>query len=206
MARFELPVELRNEASELRIVGENSAGAVALLDARRQRVRRVAIVTGAEDPAQPLLSPRYYLEKALAPFTQLLKVDARDADPMLAALAERPNMLVLADAKIAPGEALEAATRFVEQGGVLVRFAGTRLAGGRRRSDADRAAPRGGRTLGGALSWETPKHSRRFDKDSPFLGLAAPDEVDGVAPGARRAGAGPCRARPGRASPTARRW
>ena len=65
---------------------------------------------------------------------------------------------------------------FVESGGVLLRFAGTRLAAGE-----DDLTPvalrRGGRTLGGALSWETPKHIAPFDKDSPFFGLAAPDEV-----------------------------
>ena len=31
---------------------------------------------------------------------------------------------------------------------------------------------RGGRTLGGALSWETPKHIAPFEAPSPFVGLA----------------------------------
>ena len=39
------------------------------------------------------------------------------------------------------------------------------------------ALRRGGRLLGGALSWETPKHIAPFETDSPFFGLAAPDEV-----------------------------
>ena len=59
---------------------------------------------------------------------------------------------------------------------MLVRFAGTRLAAG----DDDlipTALRRGGRTLGGALSWETPKHIAPFEAPSPFVGLAAPDEV-----------------------------
>ena len=33
------------------------------------------------------------------------------------------------------------------------------------------------RTLGGALSWETPKRLAPFDRDSPFFGLSVPDEV-----------------------------
>ena len=48
-ARFELPIELRNDVSQLRIAQEPSAGAVALLDAGL-RVRRVAIVTSAKTP------------------------------------------------------------------------------------------------------------------------------------------------------------
>ena len=175
-ARFELPVELRNEISSLRIAGENSAGAVALLDSRG-RVRRVAIVGGAAgDAAQPLLSASHYLEKALAPFTLLLKSRPGDADPVLAALADRPNMLVLADEKVAPGEAFEALSNFVEQGGVLLRFAGPRLA-----NDPDDLTPvrlrRNGRVLGGAMSWDTPKRLANFDEASPFFGLAVPTDV-----------------------------
>ena len=175
-ARFDLPIELRNEVSFLRVAGENSAGAVALLDSRG-RVRRVAIVGGAAgDAAQPLLSAAYYLEKALAPFTLLLKSNPGDADPVLAALADRPNVLVLADEKVAPGEAFEALSNFVEQGGVLLRFAGPRLA-----NDPDDLTPvrlrRNGRVLGGAMSWDTPKRLADFDEASPFFGLAVPADV-----------------------------
>ena len=59
---------------------------------------------------------------------------------------------------------------------MLLRFAGTRLAAG-----DDTLTPtalrRGGRLLGGALSWESPKHIAPFEAGSPFFGLAAPDEV-----------------------------
>ena len=87
---------------------------------------------------------------------------------------------------------------------MLVRFAGARLAAG----DDDltpTALRRGGRTLGGALSWDTPKHVAPFEKGSPFFGLAAPDEVTVT----RQVLAEPepgLQKRPGRASPTARRW
>ena len=66
--------------------------------------------------------------------------------------------------------------QFLDDGGVLVRFAGARLASGE--DDlTPTALRRGGRTLGGALSWDTPKHVAPFEKGSPFFGLAAPDEV-----------------------------
>ncbi len=84
--------------------------------------------------------------------------------------------MALADMSVPPGPAHDKLAAFVESGGVLLRFAGTRLAAG----DDDltpTALRRGGRTLGGALSWETPKHIAAFDKESPFFGLAAPDEV-----------------------------
>ncbi len=174
-ARFELPIELRNDVSFLRIAGENSAGAVALLDSRA-KVRRVSVISAAEDEGQPLLSSASYLEKALAPFTLLLKSRPGEADPVLSALADRPNVLALADAKVAPGEAFDSLNDFVEQGGLLLRFAGPRLA-----NDPDELTParlrRNGRVLGGAMSWETPKRLADFEEASPFFGLKAPAEV-----------------------------
>ncbi|ARN82685.1 DUF4159 domain-containing protein [Methylocystis bryophila] len=175
-ARFELPAELRNQVSLLRISGEAAAGAVALLDAS-QHVRRVAIVTGGVvDRAQPLLSPTHYLERALQPFSQIFLPSGEDEDQALAALDERPDLLILADAKVAPGEAYERLSGFVEKGGVLLRFAGPRLA-----NDPDDLTParlrRNGRVLGGAMSWEEPKRLASFDETSPFFGLSVPDDV-----------------------------
>ena len=77
---------------------------------------------------------------------------------------------------VAPGPELDAITQFLDNGGVLLRFAGTRLAAG-----DDTLTPaalrRGGRLLGGALSWESPRHIAPFETGIPFFGLAAPDEV-----------------------------
>lgn len=175
-ARFDLPVELRNEISALRIEGELSAGAVALLDART-KVKRIALIGGAgNDEAQPLLAPLYYLDKALAPFAQLRQARPGVADPILALLAEQPNIVALADVSVAPGEDAEALAHFVDEGGVLLRFAGPRLA-----NTADDLLPvrlrRNGRVLGGAMSWETPKALADFDAASPFVGLAASKDV-----------------------------
>lgn len=175
-ATLDLPVELRNDVSMLRIEGENAAGAVALLDAR-SRVRRVAIAGGAGlDEAQPLLSPLYYLKKALGPFAQTREARPGVVDPILALLAERPNVVALADVGLAPGETYDALARFVEEGGTLIRFAGPRLA-----NAADDLLPvrlrRNGRVLGGALSWEEPKALAEFDATSPFFGLPASKDV-----------------------------
>ncbi len=114
-------------------------------------------------------------------------------------------MLVLADMSVPPGPIHDAVADFVDRGGVLIRFAGARLAAG----DDDLipvALRKGGRTLGGALSWETPKHIAPFEAPSPFVGLTAPRRSDD-----RRARCSPnpipaSPTRPGRGSPTARRW
>ena len=175
-AKFDLPVELRNEIARLAVADQASAGATWLVDERSRR-RRVAILSGASaDVAQPLLSPAYYIKRALAPYAEIREAGEAGADTIEALLAEKPSVMALADMSVPPGPAHDQLAGFVELGGVLLRFAGTRLAAG----DDDltpTALRRGGRTLGGALSWETPKHVAAFDKESPFFGLAAPEEV-----------------------------
>jgi hypothetical protein len=175
-ARFELPIELRNEVARIEIVGERSAGAVALLDDRWKR-RRVGIVSGATaDVSQPLLSPSYYLTKALAPFAEVREAPAGTTDPIATLLDEKVAVLILADVGLVTGPDHDRLLHFLDQGGIVLRFAGTRLAGA-----SDDLVPvqlrRGGRTLGGALSWETPKRLAPFDPSSPFYGLGVPAEV-----------------------------
>jgi hypothetical protein len=122
------------------------------------------------------LSPVYYIKRALAPYAEVREAKAGESDPILSLLAEKPSALALADMSVPPGPTRDKLNAFVDSGGVLIRFAGTRLAAG----DDDLTPTtlrRGGRTLGGALSWETPKHIAPFEDPSPFVGLAAPKEV-----------------------------
>jgi hypothetical protein len=175
-AHFDLPVELRNDVAQVVIDGERSAGATWLIDERSRR-RRVAIASGASaDLAQPLLAPNYYLRRALQPFADISEWHDSSTDPIVSLLEQKPSVLVLADMSVAPGPELDAITQFLESGGVLLRFAGTHLAAG-----DDTLTPatlrRGGRLLGGALSWESPRHIAPFEAGSPFFGLAAPAEV-----------------------------
>lgn len=173
---FELPIEVRNEISRLEISGERSAAAVSLLDSSRRR-RRIGLVTGeTTDLAQPLLSPNYYLVRALAPFADVREVRLAASEPISGLIDEQVAVMVLADVGVVSGSAHDALARFVEGGGVLVRFAGTRLA-----AASDDLVPvrlrRGGRVLGGSMSWDTPKQLGAFDRQSPFFGLIVPAEV-----------------------------
>ena len=175
-ARLDMPTELRNEIARIEIEGERTAGAVSLLDSRWKR-RRVAIVSGVTaDVAQPLLSPSYYVARALAPFAEVREPRPGTRDPIVAALDEQPSLIVLTDVGVISGLARDRLVRFVEEGGVLLRFAGTRLASG-----ADDMTPvrlrRGGRVLGGSLSWETPRKLAPFDRTSPFHGIDVSEEI-----------------------------
>src|SRR5882757_7641209 len=175
-AELTLPVEIRNDIARIEIAGERSAGAVALLD-KRWRRRSVGVITGSTaDTAQPLLASTYYLTKALGPFADVRLADrGSPAQAVSQFIEQRLPMLILADVGNV-AEARDQLTRWVEEGGVLVRFAGPRLAA----ADDDLVPVklrRGGRVLGGSLSWEQPQQLAAFSRESPFFGMAVPTDV-----------------------------
>ena len=176
-ASFDLPLEIRNQVARIEIAGEQSAGAVYLLDARSQW-HRVGIVSGeSREDAQPLLSPLYYVQRALSPYADIIvPSEGNVANALHDLVQQKVSTIVLADiGKLVAGtqEELEA---WLKSGGVLIRFAGPRLEQG-----GDELLPvalrRGGRSLGGSLSWSTPQPLAPFDEKSPFRGLAVPEDV-----------------------------
>jgi hypothetical protein len=165
-----LPPEQRNRLASLVIEGGVTAGSVALLDERWRR-RPVGLIAGnAETADQPLLGELYYLDRALAPFTELRRGAVREL------LARDIAVIVLSDVDTLTDAERAQLTTWVEQGGVLVRFAGPRLA-----ARPDTLLPvtlrAGDRQLGGALSWQQPASLAAFPESSPFFGLAVPEEI-----------------------------
>ena len=168
--RFALPLDMRNQAVRLVLEGQATAAATVLLDERGQR-RPVGLVTGRQgNELQPLLNDVYYLDRALSPTSEVRRGSLTEL------LGGDVSVLVLAD--IGALDAVEAAAldQWVTQGGLLLRFAGPRLA-----HDADALLPvrlrLGDRVLGGALSWARPLHLLPFESGSPFSGLTIPDDV-----------------------------
>ena len=177
MPSSRLPVEIRNDIARLEIAGEHSAGAVraarqALAPAlgRRHHRRRPPTPRSRCWP-RPIISAR-----ALGPFADVRLRRSRLARQAVSQFIEqRLPMLILADVGNV-AEAREPLTRWIEDGGVLVRFAGPRLAAG-----DDDLVPvqlrRGGRMLGGSLSWDQPQQLAAFPRESPFFGMAVPTDV-----------------------------
>jgi hypothetical protein len=166
-AVLDLPVEIRNDIARLEIGGERSAGAVQLLD-KRWRRRTVGVITGSTaDTAQPFLASTFYLSRALSPFADIRLAERGSPGEAVAQFVEqRLPMIVLADVGNVAGDARDRLTRWIDEGGVLVRFAGPRLA-----ASDDELVPvklrRGGRILGGSLSWDQPQSLTAFSRESP---------------------------------------
>ena len=172
-ATLELPLALRNQAARAVLAGERSAAGVHLFDDRWRR-KTIGLVTGASlELAQPLLSPLYYVSRALAPIAEIRTAGAGEKPAGL--IARGLSVLVLADVGLIAGKDRAAIKEFLAGGGVLVRFAGPRLASGALSGRTDELIPivlrSGGRALGSALSWEKPQPLAPFARTSPFAGL-----------------------------------
>ncbi|MGR3571607.1 DUF4159 domain-containing protein [Brevirhabdus sp.] len=171
-----LPPELRNRITRFQIVGRRSAGAVSLTDDALRR-REVAMISGSDErEALQLLSPLHYLTQALTPSADLIEGTLGDI------LLANPDVIILADVATIPAAEAAPLADWIEAGGLLLRFAGPRMAA----SDVARGAEdpflpvrlrAGGRVVGGAMSWGEPKALRAFDRASPFFGLSLPPEV-----------------------------
>ena len=173
-ARLSLPLAIRNEAAMLTISGQNHAAATWLFDDSFRR-KSVLVLSGeSRRRGQPLLSPAYYILRALQPIAEVREI------PSIAALEGKLDstlsMLVLADIGKLDAPRAAAIRKWVRAGGVLVRFAGPRLAAGH-----DDLVPvrlrAGGRQLGAALSWEKPQGLAPFPKNSPLAGLSPDRDI-----------------------------
>ncbi|NNE89346.1 MAG: DUF4159 domain-containing protein [Silicimonas sp.] len=175
-ASLSLPAELRDRVTRFEIEGVRSAGAVSLTDDSLRR-REVAIISGrAAREGLQLLSPTHYLERALVTNADL--INGSISEITLA----NPDVIILADVVTLAGADVEDIEDWVRKGGLLLRFAGPRLAASDlARDEEDILMPvrlrAGGRTVGGAMSWGEPKALRAFASESPFFGLRIPEDV-----------------------------
>jgi hypothetical protein len=167
-----LPLELRNETSRIVIQGVVSAGSVQLIDARYLR-RPVGVVAGtAGSTEQPLVSDVYYIERALETYAEIRR------GTLSQVLDSGIAVLVLADIGQLNEEERERVTEFVENGGMLLRFSGPRIAALTGNDSLIPVLLRGGeRLMGSALAWEEPQRLAAFPEGSPFQGLAVSEEI-----------------------------
>ncbi|WP_298912114.1 DUF4159 domain-containing protein [uncultured Algimonas sp.] len=165
-ASISLPPQLRSRVTRLRIAGMRAGAATKLLDDSFGRPL-VGVLAPPSGTSSPLLSEDFYAEQALGPFADLFIGDPETV------LSLNPTVLVMPDSMSSDATEI---IDFVEAGGILIRFAGPQLAEG---DDTLSPVPlrRGGRSIGGALAWETPQALAPFASESPFAGLAVPADV-----------------------------
>ncbi|WP_312223223.1 DUF4159 domain-containing protein [Rhizobium rhizoryzae] len=178
-AEIAAPFELRNDFARLAIDGLATAGSTHLLDDGFKR-RRVALLSGdSSNEVQPLLQPLYYISRALQPYADIIEPKSSDLTASLPeVLNTNPSAIIMADIGRLPAETYEPLQRWLSRGGVLIRFAGPRLAAA---PADDPLVPvnlrRGERALGGALSWAEPQPLADFPTIGPFAGMPRAGDV-----------------------------
>jgi hypothetical protein len=166
---FDLPGAIRNQAAQLVLQDNYNAGGVWLLDggSARHSVGLIGDEVNRQD--QPLLNGLHYLERALN--------ERNDVSTGTVAKLLEGQVAVICNTNEKPLLAPEqsALVTWVEQGGVLIQFAGAAL---------DQTAPllptplrQNRRDLGGIFSWAKPQGMQPFPVNTPFAGLALPADV-----------------------------
>ena len=175
-AELDVPPELRNRITRFELEAARTAGAVSLTDDSLKRRKVALIAAGPDQEGLQLLSPTHYLRQALEPVAEIIEGSLTEV------LQANPDVVVLADVARLTDAETAATLDWLEAGGLLLRFAGPRLAA----SDVSRMTEdpllpvrlrEGGRTVGGAMSWGEPRALAPFPEGSPFFGLVAPDDV-----------------------------
>ena len=180
-----LPPELRHRISWFELPDAKSAGGVTLVGEALTR-RRVALIGAQKNETLALLSPDHFLRAALEPSAEI--IEALQIDDVLRA---SPHVIILPDVPKLAEPDQRALAKWVANGGLLLRFAGPRLAaaqasrggqgaqGGFAREDVllPVRLRAGGRVVGGAMSWGSPQTLAPFAANSPFYGLDIPSDV-----------------------------
>ncbi|HTJ90508.1 MAG TPA: DUF4159 domain-containing protein [Acidocella sp.] len=167
-AVFALPPSLQNGIARLVLAGDPTAGATALADSSLHTTL-AGLDTSSAKAETPFLGTLYYLRRALPASTRIT------TGTLAQLIAAHPGVIFLTDTPLSATEQ-DAARRYVEAGGVLVRFAGPQTADMPDRLNADPLL-RGDRRLGGALSWTTAETLAPFPAASPFAGLTPDHKV-----------------------------
>jgi hypothetical protein len=168
--KLEIAATDRAKLSRLEIAGQNSAAGTYLLDDSTARPL-VGLHSGETiEERQPLRSGSFYIRRALE-----TQADVREGN--IATLLNIPvNILILNDVGAVSADTQKKISAWINNGGMLLSFAGPRLAetGSAFAPVALRPASR---TMGGTLTWGKPVTLAAFPASSPFHGISIDPNV-----------------------------
>ncbi|KEC54686.1 DUF4159 domain-containing protein [Bartonella koehlerae] len=176
---FNLPLELRNDIAWIKIENHAHAAATFLIDSHN-RINRVALLSpSVNEMTQPLLSPFYYITKALQNHAQVITAGGKelsvDIDHLL---KQNPSVFIMGDVVNMSEEAEKKLSDFIDKGGTLIRFAGENLSATEHHDTLLPVPLRPGKRLfGSIMSWVKPQKLAPFTKNSFFFDLPFPEDV-----------------------------
>lgn len=160
----------RSALESLQATPATSAATTYYLDSLTGRPRIGIAGEGTGADRSPFLSPGFYLARALEPHAAVLQAGTArllDDDVGIVFLADAGEVRTSLEARLA---------NWINDGGVLIRFAGPHMD-----SNMQNLLPTplrsGDRVTGGSMSWDVPQSIAPFAEESPFYGLEIPADV-----------------------------
>lgn len=174
-ALFEMSPEERSQIAQISIDGENTAGAVVMMD-ERYRTRPVGLLRDMQSGAsvQALLDEGNYVEQAIDPYSNLSQGNLDE-------LLTSPLSIIIWTDGIQLTSAEEARLQqWVEQGGTLLRFAGPHMAaeGGDRDDLLPVEIREDSRNPASSPIDFIPPSIAPFEEGSPFFGIEQDENVN----------------------------
>lgn len=170
---FDIPELIRNDVGQFSVAGRRSAASTYLLG-DRYRKRSVGIAAGEDesDAATSLTEAATYISKAIEPYSVVTFGTISEI------LENDPSMIILPDIGAIPSQTLNMLEKWIDEGGLLVRFAGPNMMESINTPYLVPVPIRSGtRSLEGSLSWEKPLTLQEFAPESPFYGLEISPEI-----------------------------
>ena len=168
---MQLPAQIKRDLSHLEIENINNAGSIYLLDDKWKK-RNIGIFGDkALLRAQPLLSPIYYLDRAVKPFSVIKLGEINEI------VEDDISVIFLPGIGKISSENINYLKEWISKGGTLVRFAGPNLVGSNNDLLPVKIRSSNSRNLGGVLSWDQPASIKEFKKESPFYGIKIQNDI-----------------------------
>lgn len=169
-ATSNLPPETLKDISRTELSSRNGAGAILFHDKSNANTKIGLISVENSKDSYNLNSPAYYISRAVEPFASFSTGSVDDL------VKSGVGMIVLADGGALPPRTLELLSKWVQDGGILLRFATPAMS-----DNPDELTPvplrRSERSLQGNLTWEKPLTVKSFSPKSPFSSLAVPNDI-----------------------------
>ena len=171
-----MPPALQASIARVELKGEPHVGGV-WLSARTDQRLKVAVISGGGEKPQPLLVPSHYITSSFDDATDIVrKTDVDFSGAITQALNEGLEALVLNGTGPLPDDIAPTLSRFMEEGGVVIRFADKGLAGAE--DPLLPGKPHANlRLFGGQLSWGETPGIGRFSETGILSGIAIDDTV-----------------------------
>ncbi len=172
-------VTLNAESSILRqttlttLESQNHAGA-KIWNKSNQVEKTIGLLQGkSKEGSDQLeyLSPYFYIEKALAPYHEVIKGELSD-------VIEKSNVIILANSTDLKENDVEPLRNWINEGGIFIRFADENLATGMFKELSPVNLRITGREFDTAFSWQDPQEIQDYPNNSLFAAYRVPNDIE----------------------------